>query len=50
MRVSVVMHNKNSLDGATHTEVLIVVLETLQARRHGRVLLRLRLFCAGVRN
>jgi hypothetical protein len=44
-----VMHNKNSLDGAAHTEVLIVVLETLQARRHGGVFLRLSLFCAGVR-
>lgn len=49
MRVSMVVHNKDSLDGAAHTEVLIVVLETLQARGHGGVFLRLSLFCAGVR-
>jgi hypothetical protein len=50
MRVSMVMHNKNPLDSAAHTKVLVVILKTLQARRHRRVFLRLRLFCASVRN
>lgn len=48
--MSVVMHNKDSFDGAAHTEVFIVVLETLKTCRYGRVLFRLCLFCAGIRN
>ena len=50
MWVSMVMHNKDSLHGATHTKILIVVLKALQSRRHGRVLLRLRLFRARIYN
>lgn len=29
MGMSVVMHNKDSLDGATHTKIFIVVLKAL---------------------
>jgi len=48
MWVTMIMHNEDSFDGTTHTKILIVVLKALQSRRHGRILLRLRFFCARV--
>lgn len=48
VRVAMVVHNKNALDGAPHTEVFIVVLEALQASRNRGILFRLRFLGAGV--
>jgi len=45
-----IMHNKDSLDGATHSKILIVILKALQSRRHGRVLLGLCLLRARIHN
>ena len=36
--VAVVVYDEDALDGAAHAKVLIIVLQTLQARRHGRIL------------
>ena len=44
MRMTVVMNYKDALDCTAHAKVLIVVLETLQTSRDGRVFLRLCLF------
>ena len=46
MRVAMVVYDEDALDGATHAEVLVVVLQALQPRGYGRVFLGLRLFCA----
>jgi len=44
MRVAVVVNNKNTLDGAAHAIILVVVLQTLQPGRDRGVLLGLGLF------
>ncbi len=46
MRVPVVVDDEDALDGAPHSKVFIVILQPLQARRHRRVLLWLRLLRA----
>lgn len=47
--VPVVVHNEDSFDRSPHTEVLIVVLQTLQACRHRWVFFGLRLLRANER-
>lgn len=42
VRVSMVMHDEDPLDGAAHTKVFIVILQPLQTRGDGWVFLRLR--------
>jgi hypothetical protein len=42
MRVPMIVHHKDPFHSASHSKVLIVVLQTLQARRHAWVFLWLR--------
>lgn len=47
VRVPVVVHDEDALDGAPHAKVLVVVLQALEARGDGGVLLGLGLLGAG---
>lgn len=46
MGVAVVMHNEDTLDGAAHAKVFIVVLESLKTSRDGGIFFWLCFFCA----
>jgi hypothetical protein len=45
MWMTVVVHYQHPFDCLSHSEIFIVVLETLEARRYGGVFFGLGLFC-----